>query len=86
MSGADKKKMKFYKITLEDLEKGADLKPYDPSDVSGDYMRRAKDETADLDETPEWPTGLDPVKRESLFVLQDLVELSENARMAGVIK
>ena len=78
--------MKFYKLTLEDLEKGADLKPYNPANDSGDYMRRAKDETEDLDETPKWPTGLDPVKRESLAVLKDLVDLTENARLAGLLK
>ena len=86
MAKVDKENMKFFKLTLEDLEKGADLKAYDPSDESGNYMRRAKDETEDLDETPKWPTGLDPVKRESFAVLRDLVDLTENARMAGVIK
>jgi carboxyl-terminal processing protease len=49
-------------------------------------MRRAKDETADLDETPKWPTGLDPVKRESISVLKDLVDTTENARLAGLLK
>ena len=86
MSKADREDLKFFKITLEDLEKGADLKAYDPSSEAGSYMRRAKDETEDLDETPEWPSGLDPVKRESLSVLHDLVDLTENARMAGLIK
>jgi carboxyl-terminal processing protease len=86
MSKADKQNMKFYKLTLEDLDKDTELRMYDPSDESGDYMRRAKDETAELDETPKWPTGLDPVKRESLMVLRDLVDLTEAARMAGVIK
>lgn len=86
MAQQDKETLKFFKITLEDLEKGADLKSYDPADESGEFMRRAKDETEDLDETPKWPTGLDPVKRESLFVLKDLVGLTESARMAGVIK
>jgi carboxyl-terminal processing protease len=86
MSKEDKAIFKFYKITLEDLEKGADLKPYDPADESGGYMRRAKDETEDLDETPRWPTGLNPVKREAMSVLRDLVDLTENARMAGLIK
>lgn len=86
MSKQDKETMKFYKITLEDLEKGSDLKAYDPADESGEYMRRAKDDAEDLDETPKWPTGLDPVKRESLMVLRDLVDLTENARMAGLIK
>jgi carboxyl-terminal processing protease len=86
IASQDKEKFTFYKITLDDLENGADLKSYDPSDESGSYMRRAKDETEDLDETPKWPTGLDPVKRESITVLRDLVELSENARLAGINK
>jgi carboxyl-terminal processing protease len=86
MTKEDKENLKFFKLTLEDLDKGADLKPYDPADESGEYMRRAKDKTEDLDETPKWPTGLNPVKREALAVLRDLVDLSENARMAGLIK
>ena len=49
-------------------------------------VRRAKDDAEDLDETPKWPSGLDPVKRESLMVLGDLVDLTENARLAGLIK
>lgn len=86
MAKEDKEEFKFFKLTLEDLEKGADLRPYDPSDESGEYMRRAKDEAEDLDETPKWPTGLDPVKRESMMVLRDLADLTESARMAGVNK
>jgi carboxyl-terminal processing protease len=86
ISAKDKENLKFYKITLDDLEAGADLKPYDPSDESGSYMRRAKDEAEDLDETPKWPTGLDPMKRETISILRDLVELSENAKLAGMIK
>ena len=49
-------------------------------------MRRAKDGTEDLDETPKCLTGLDRMKRESLMVLRDLVDFTENARMAGMIK
>lgn len=82
----DKENLEFYKITLDDLDAGAELKPYDPSEDSESFMRRARDETEDLDETPKWPSGLDPVKRESLAVLNDLVTLSENARLAGLIK
>jgi carboxyl-terminal processing protease len=83
---ADKESMKFYKVTLDTLENGADLQAYDPAAEDGEYMRRAKDETEELDDTPKWPTGLDPIKRESLLVLKDLVDLTENARMAGVLK
>lgn len=80
----DKKHLSFFKLTLGDLEKGADLKQYNPADDNADYMRRAKDETAHLDQTPKWPTGLDPQKRESLAVLKDFVNLTENARLAGI--
>lgn len=82
----DKKELTFYKLTLEDLEKGADLKPYNPGDENTDFMRRAKDETEDLDQTPKWPTGLDPLKRETLAVVRDLADLTENARLAGMLK
>jgi carboxyl-terminal processing protease len=82
----DKENLKFFKLTLESLDKGTGLQPYDPSDERGEYMRRAKDKAEDLDETPKWPTGLNPVKREALALLRDLVDLTENARMAGLIK
>ena len=86
MAEVDKRSMTFFKVNLEDLGKIASLKPYDPSAENGSYMRRAKDEAADLDLTPKWPTGLDPLKRESLSVLIDLVGLTENARLAGMLK
>lgn len=86
MSEEDRKAFRFYKLSLEDLEKGAELKAYSPADDISDYMRRSKDEAEDLDETPKWPNGIDPVKRESLAVLKDLVDLSENARLAGLLK
>ncbi len=86
MAKEDKDAFKFFKITLDDVESSAALKSYDPSDESASFMRRAKDETEDLDETPKWPTGLDPVKRESLAVLGDLVELSQNAKLAGMVR
>jgi carboxyl-terminal processing protease len=82
----DKKSMKFFKVTLDELAKAGELQSYDPSEETGDYMRRAKNETEDLDETPKWPSGLDPMKRESLLILEDLVDLTENARLAGLLK
>lgn len=80
----DKSKINFYKITLDELERAGELKPYDPSVKNAEYMRRAKDETEDLDDTPEWPSGLDPIKRESLEVVKDLANLTENARLTGI--
>jgi carboxyl-terminal processing protease len=84
MAARDKESFVFYKITLDDLEKAEELVAYDPADESRSFMRRAKDEEEDLDQTPKWPTGLDPVKRESIAIIGDLVELSETARLAGI--
>lgn len=82
----DKKLMAFYRVTLGDLEKNAVLKSYDPSAENSSYMRRAEDKIAILDETPKWPSNLDPLKRESLAVLADLIDLTDNARLAGTLK
>jgi carboxyl-terminal processing protease len=86
IAGKDAKQFTFYKITLDDLEKNADLKPYDPSKENGDYMRRAVDDTADLDDTPKWPSGLNAEKRESIEILRDLVDETEKAKMVGLLK
>lgn len=83
---ADQGKFKFYRITLDDLEKGADLVAYDPAEGAGDYMRRAADDNASLDDTPKWPTGMEPVKREAIKVLRDLIDLTETAKMVGTIR
>ncbi len=80
----DKKSLKFMKLTLDDIQKAGPLREYDPSAENLEYMRKAKDENADLDDTPKWPSGMDPVKRESIMVLRDLVDLTENARTAGI--
>lgn len=83
---ADANRFTFYKLTLDDLKKGADLQAYDPSKENGDYMRRAVDETANLDDTPKWPSGLNAEKREAMHVLRDLIDLTETAKMAGLLR
>lgn len=80
----DKKNLRFMKLTLDDLDKDGPPREYDPAAENAEYMRKAKDENADLDDTPKWPSGMDPVKRESLSVMRDLVDLTENARTAGL--
>lgn len=80
----DDKTLKLTKLTLDDLAKGADFHPYDPSKENEEYIRRAKDPIAELNDAPEWPNGLDPIKREGIKVLSDLVDATEKARIAGV--
>jgi carboxyl-terminal processing protease len=86
VEAGDAKALKFFKLTLDDVEKGTGLREFDPSKENQEYMRRAKDATDALDDAPKWPTGLDPVKREGLMVLKDLVDLTESGRMADVTK
>ena len=76
--------MVFYKAHLDDL-KAAKLPVFDPSSDDNDYMKRAVNEIEELDITPEWPSGLDPVKREGIAILDDLVKMTNQAKMAGVL-
>ena len=86
MGEEDAKTMVFYKLRLEDLETNGELKSYNPAAENVEFMRRAKDATADLDETPKWPSGIDPLKRESLAVLKDLVDLTVSAPLTSSAK
>jgi carboxyl-terminal processing protease len=80
----DAKAIKFFKLTLDDLEQGKAPHEFDPTKEDEDYVRVAKDEAADLDDSPKWPSGMDPVKREGLMVLKDFVEVTANAPVANV--
>jgi len=86
MEEKDQERLAFYRLTLDDLDEEGPLDEFDPASDETDYMRRAKNRTEELDDTPDWPSGLDPHKRESLNVLSDLVDITRNARMAGLIR
>ncbi|WP_169334373.1 carboxy terminal-processing peptidase [Rubritalea marina] len=77
---ADRESMTFYRAHLDDLKKDG-LPKFDPSSDEDDYMEMAVDEIEELDITPEWPSGLDLVKREGVAILGDLIELSEAAKV-----
>ncbi|NWK57147.1 carboxy terminal-processing peptidase [Verrucomicrobiaceae bacterium N1E253] len=81
----DKKTFRFFRLNLDDL-KNKELVEIDRKKDKESYMHMAKDNVADLDETPEWPSSLDPVKREAISILADLVESTERARMAGALQ
>ena len=81
----DKKKFMIYRMTLDDIEK-PELPQVDREGDKEWHMRRAKDEIADLDDTPEWPSGLDVTKREGLAVLGDLVDAVKASKIAGVLR
>ena len=79
----DAKGMKFYRLNLDDLDLAA-LEEVDRQRDAEAHMKVVKDEVAELDDTPEWPSGLDAVKRESIAILGDLIQLTEEAKIAKV--
>jgi carboxyl-terminal processing protease len=81
----DQKRFRFFRLNLEDLE-NKKLVEIDRDKDKESFMHMAKDDVADLDDTPEWPSGLDPVKREGIAILADLIESTNRARMAGALQ
>jgi carboxyl-terminal processing protease len=86
MAEQDGANLKFYRLTLDEVLADKPLRAYDPTAENEEFMRRAKDKTDELDTTPEWPSRLDPFKREGLMVLGDLIDVIRDARMAGMLK
>ena len=84
MEKADKQRFKFFRLTLDDLD-SEKLSEVDREKDAEAFMRRATNKEEALDDTPLWPSGLDPVKRETLAIIGDLVEQSDKARTAGIL-
>lgn len=80
----DLETMKFYDLTLEDVDADRPLVETDPTKQDGRYMRRAPVESSAGGPALVWPSGLDAQKREGLLILADMVELSRNNRVAGL--
>ncbi|MDB4538080.1 carboxy terminal-processing peptidase, partial [Akkermansiaceae bacterium] len=81
----DEKEFSIYRMTLDDIAKEK-LPKVDRESDNERHMRRAKDAIADLDDTPEWPSGLDATKREGLEILGDLVDAVKASKIAGVLR
>lgn len=79
----DAKNMAFFRLTLDDLD-NEKLEEVDRQRDAEANMRVAKDKVADLDDTPDWPSGLDAVKRESIQILADLIQFTEQGNLAKV--
>ncbi|MDA7877069.1 carboxy terminal-processing peptidase [Akkermansiaceae bacterium] len=85
MEEEDKKSLTSYRLTLDDIEEDS-LPIVDTENDDQTYMRSEKSKIAALDDTPEWPSGIDPVERESLNVLRDLAEVIKANRVAGTLR
>ena len=81
----DEANFKMYRLTLDDVNVD-ELPEVNLENDAQRHMRQAKDEVADLDDTPEWPSGVDATKREGLAVLSDLVDAVKASKLAGVLE
>ncbi len=82
MQDTDQENLTFKRLNREDVSKPK-LTVFDPSEEDQSYMTKAKDKIQDLDTTPEWPSLMDPVKREGLNIVADLIKLTDRAKAAN---
>lgn len=80
----DEERMTIYRLNLDDVASDT-LPEVNLKQDAEDYIRKAKRERAELYESPEWPNGLDGVKREGLAITRDLIKITRTAKLAGAL-
>jgi carboxyl-terminal processing protease len=83
MQEMDLDRYSFYSLKRRDLELETLLK-FDPTKEDESYMLKAENKEEDLDITPEWPSRMDPVKREGIAILNDLIDLTIESKVVKV--
>ena len=73
MAAQDEKQLTIYRLKLTDV-KAAKL-PLASKEDDSEYMDENKDPEEELTETPEYPSNLDPVLREALHIVKDMVDM-----------
>ena len=73
MAAEDEKNLTIYRLKLTDV-KSAKL-PLASKDDKNEYMDENKDPEEELTETPDYPSNLDPVLREALYITRDMVDM-----------
>lgn len=81
MQAQDKERYTFYSLKRKDLVDAENLHEFDPTIEDESYMLKAENKEEDLDITPEWPSRMDPVKRESMAILNDLIKLTKEDKV-----
>ena len=73
MSKSDADSIVVRRLKLSDVM-SAEL-PFASKEDKERFMKEAKNSEDDLDDTPDYPSTLDPVLRESLYILKDMIDL-----------
>ena len=63
----------LYDMTLDDIN-APELPLANPEKDNEQFMHVAEDPTAELDDSPEYPSGLDPELREGINIVQDMLK------------
>ena len=69
----DQQHFHFLRLTLEDVDRPS-LLTVDRERDSQSFVLQAPRKAADPASFPDWPSGLDPVKREGIAILEDLID------------
>ena len=77
----DRERFRFYELTLDDIEAGK-MNELGNGVERTIYMRTLEEDPDGTGEAPPWPSGLNPVKRESISIALDLIEMTEALRVA----
>ncbi|WPX40291.1 carboxy terminal-processing peptidase [Akkermansia sp. N21116] len=82
MAKNDAERYKIYRLTLDDVN--ADKLPQaDPEKDNEQFIKIVENPDDELDDSPEYPSGLDPELRESLNIVADMVNLKKGAPLAS---
>lgn len=73
MAADDERNMTIYRLKLTDVK--APTLPLASKDDASEYMDENKDPEEELTETPEYPSNLDPVLREALHIVKDMIDM-----------
>ena len=74
----DSQQLHFLRLTLDDLDQ-TELKTVNREKDSNDLILRAPQGNEDFSETPDWPSGIDPVQREAFAILEDMIVAKKDA-------
>ncbi len=76
MAKNDASQYKIYRLTLDDVAAPA-LPQADPEKDNEQFMKMAENPTDELDDSPKYPSGLDPELREALNIVRDMVDMKK---------
>ncbi len=73
LAAEDARNLTIYRLTLDDVN--ADVLPVASKEDKDKYMESAEDPEEALEEDVEYPSNLDPILRESLYIVRDMMEM-----------